>query len=96
MNITLAKLRTEPATDYEIHLMLKHRESGTSPGNPKWYKSAKIVPRKVESNKVQYPGYVKALFTKQNPVVLEIPSSDITDITVYIAEFERLNMLKGG
>lgn len=33
-------LREEPATELELHKMLIHRQRGTSPGNPKWYKKA--------------------------------------------------------
>lgn len=88
------ELRDTPASDLEFARIVRHREAGTSPGNPKWYKFPTIrqfifkagLPAKLPS--LPAPGYVI-------PQVLKFPHWDDTvDLGQYVREFETLNGLK--
>ena len=88
-------LRSEPATEEELDRIRFHRERGTSPGNPKWYKRS-LLPRPLAySMAQQYPARVRAMMaslTRVSP--LRIPCGDDCQSTArYVAAFERLNLL---
>ena len=48
------KLNPEP-TDVQLALFKRHKQAGTSPGNPKWYKSLVVKPFEFKGGPAKYP-----------------------------------------
>lgn len=98
----LAKLNPEP-TELQLDQLRRHKESGTVPNLPKWYKAhwracnshnyAHAVPR-VE--KLTACTVRDSLPKTIAPQVLRIPAHPYNNGTTqeYVREFERLNNLK--
>ena len=95
------KLRDTPASDTELARILRYREAGTSPGNPKWYRP-QIFPKTLIFKPGMCPVYPRLPTGQQFNIArdggLDRAFPGMADskggILQYIAAFDSLNQLK--
>ena len=86
-------LRDEPASEYDLYLIQKHREAGTAPKMPRWYQAHWRACVERGYTTIAESKAVTVQPTTLRAPVRKFPSMAET-VAEYVREFCRLNSLR--